>query len=89
MTSTPPDPDRRAAGAGRARAAPRGADPDTLPGTGRVEVASPVTGEAVASAPRGPADVEQAIDRAHAAFLQWRTVPRRCAAGWSSAWASC
>ena len=53
-----------------------GADPDTLPGTGRIEVVSPVTGEAVATVPvAGTADVEQAIDRAHAAFLQWRTVP--------------
>ena len=56
----------------RATAALRrcGADPDTLPGTGRVEVVSPVTGEAVGTVPvAGTADVERAIDRAHAAFL--------------------
>ena len=35
-----------------------------------------MTGEAVATVPfAGAADVERAIDRAHAAFLQWRTVP--------------
>ena len=28
-----------------------GADPDMLPGTGRIEVVSPVTGEAVATVP--------------------------------------
>src|SRR6185503_2430837 len=53
-----------------------GADPGSLPGTTTVDVVSPVTGEAVATVPvAGPADVERAIDRAHAAFLQWRTVP--------------
>ena len=53
-----------------------GADPDALPGTGRVDVVSPVTGEAVATVPfADAADVERAIDRAHAAFLPWRTVP--------------
>ena len=53
-----------------------GADPDALPGTTRVDVVSPVTGEAVATVPfADAADVERAIDRAHTAFLQWRTVP--------------
>ena len=53
-----------------------GADPDALPGTARVDVVSPVTGEAVAAVPFADAgDVERAIDRAHAAFLAWRTVP--------------
>jgi aldehyde dehydrogenase (NAD+) len=53
-----------------------GADPDALPGTARVDVVSPVTGEAVATVPFADAgDVERAIDRAHAAFLAWRTVP--------------
>ena len=53
-----------------------GADLDTLPGSARIDVASPVTGEAVASVPfASAADVERAIDRAHAAFVAWRTVP--------------
>ena len=53
-----------------------GADPDALPGTGRVDVVSPVTGQTVAMVPFADAgDVERAIDRAHAAFLAWRTVP--------------
>jgi aldehyde dehydrogenase (NAD+) len=53
-----------------------GADPAALPGTGRVDVVSPVTGEAVATVPfAGAADVEQAVARAHEAFLTWRSVP--------------
>jgi aldehyde dehydrogenase (NAD+) len=53
-----------------------GADPDSLPGTGRIDVVSPVTGEAVATVPFAAAtDVEQAVAAAHAAFQEWRTVP--------------
>ena len=53
-----------------------GAEPDALPGSARVDVVSPVTGEAVATVPFADAgDVERAVDRAHAAFLAWRTVP--------------
>ena len=68
-----------------------GADPDALPGSARVDVVSPVTGEAVATVPSADAgDVERAVDRAHAAFLAWRTVPGAGARrGWSSGSASC
>ena len=53
-----------------------GADPDALPGAGRVDVASPVTGEPVAAVPfASAADVERAVERAHEAFLVWRSVP--------------
>ena len=53
-----------------------GADPDALPGAGRVDVVSPITGSAVASVPFADAiDVSRVIDRAHAAFLSWRLVP--------------
>lgn len=54
-----------------------GADPEALPGgAGRFDVVSPVTGEVVATVPHAStADVERAVDRAHAAFLRWRTVP--------------
>ena len=53
-----------------------GADPGALPGTTTVDVVSPVTGEAVATVPYADAaDVERAIDRAHEAFVAWRTVP--------------
>ena len=53
-----------------------GADPGALPGTTTVDVVSPVTGEVVATVPfADAADVERAVDRAHAAFVAWRTVP--------------
>jgi aldehyde dehydrogenase (NAD+) len=53
-----------------------GADPSTLPGSGRIDVVNPVTGEAVAAVPfAGPDDVERAVGRAHEAFLTWRSVP--------------
>jgi aldehyde dehydrogenase (NAD+) len=62
----------------RAAAALRtcGADPSLLPGAGRVDVVSPVTGTPVATVPLADAaDVERAIDAAHEAFLAWRSVP--------------
>ena len=53
-----------------------GADPDALPGAGRVDVVSPITGKAVASVPfADAADVSRVIDRAHATFLSWRLIP--------------
>jgi len=53
-----------------------GADPDALPGAGRVDVVSPVTGEPVAAVPfASAADVERAVAGAHDAFLVWRSVP--------------
>ena len=53
-----------------------GADPRNLPGGGRVDVVSPVTGAPVAVVPfASAADVSRAIDRAHEAFLAWRSVP--------------
>ena len=83
-TLTDPRPDtahpspRTAELRARAAAALRrcGADPAGLPGAGRVDVVSPVTGEVVATVPfAAAADVEQAVERAHAAFLTWRSVP--------------
>jgi aldehyde dehydrogenase (NAD+) len=71
-------PTRTAELRARAEAALRrcGADPGVLPGAGRVDVVSPVTGDPVASVPlAGPADVERAVERAHEVFLTWRTVP--------------
>jgi aldehyde dehydrogenase (NAD+) len=64
----------------RARAAEAlqrcGADPDALPGAGRVDVATPVTGDPVATVPFADStDVERAVERAHEAFLAWRSVP--------------
>lgn len=53
-----------------------GADPATLAGVGVAQVRSPITGDVVATVPMaGAADVQQAIDTAHEAFLAWRTVP--------------
>ena len=53
-----------------------GADPEQLPGVDRITVISPVTGEDVATVPfAGPAEVDAAVERAHAAFQRWRTVP--------------
>ncbi|MDF3050428.1 MAG: aldehyde dehydrogenase, partial [Pseudonocardia sp.] len=70
--------DRTAALRDTARAALRrcGADADRLPGAGRIPVVSPVTGEALVTVPLADsADVEAAVERAHAAFRQWRKVP--------------
>ncbi|WP_427024604.1 L-piperidine-6-carboxylate dehydrogenase [Aureimonas ureilytica] len=45
-------------------------------GGGLHEVVSPVDGAVLASVPlAGPADAKEAIARAHAAFLKWRSVP--------------
>ena len=53
-----------------------GADPAALPGAGRLSARSAVTGEDLFAVPMaGPADVEAAVDAAHAAFLTWRSVP--------------
>jgi aldehyde dehydrogenase (NAD+) len=53
-----------------------GADLTTLPGSARRPVRSPVTGAVVAEVPQAEAaDVEAAVAAAHAAFLEWRTVP--------------
>ena len=53
-----------------------GADPAALAGAGVIEVRSPITGEVVATVPMADtADVQQAIEAAHRAFLSWRTVP--------------
>ena len=53
-----------------------GADPEQLAGVDRITVISPVTGEDVATVPfAGPAEVDAAVERAHAAFQRWRTVP--------------
>jgi aldehyde dehydrogenase (NAD+) len=53
-----------------------GADTAGLPGSGSVEVRTPVTGEVIVSLPlAGTADVEAAIETAHEAFLAWRVVP--------------
>jgi aldehyde dehydrogenase (NAD+) len=53
-----------------------GANPDQLPGQGRVAVRTPITGEVIADVPLATAsDVEQAITNAHAAFKTWRSVP--------------
>ena len=53
-----------------------GADPAALAGAGAIDVRSPITGEVVATVPMAdPADVQQAIETAHQAFLRWRTVP--------------
>jgi aldehyde dehydrogenase (NAD+) len=64
--------------AGLARTALRrcGADPGDLPGTDRITASSPLTGEALFDVPAGTlAEVEAAIQAAHAAFLAWRAVP--------------
>jgi aldehyde dehydrogenase (NAD+) len=64
--------------AGLARTALRqcGADPGDLPGTDRITACSPLTGEALFDVPAStPAEVEAAIQAAHAAFLTWRAVP--------------
>ena len=53
-----------------------GADASTAPGSGTVEVVSPITGAVVGSAARaGAADVEAAITASHATWLEWRSVP--------------
>ena len=53
-----------------------GADATTLPGTGRIDVRTPLTGGTVATlAAVGPGEVEAAIERAHQAFQAWRGVP--------------
>src|SRR5687767_3668099 len=45
-------------------------------GSGSLESRSPINGEVIGSVNEaGPADVTDACQRAHAAFLQWRTVP--------------
>lgn len=49
---------------------------DQLSGAAPVEVTSPVTGTVIASVPSvGAEQVEAAIERAHRAFLTWRSVP--------------
>ena len=53
-----------------------GADTAALAGAGVIDVRSPITGEVVATVPMADtADVQQAIEAAHQAFLSWRTVP--------------
>jgi aldehyde dehydrogenase (NAD+) len=53
-----------------------GADPTTLPGAGRIDVRTPLTGQTVATLPlAGADDMRHAVERAHAAFLRWRGVP--------------
>jgi aldehyde dehydrogenase (NAD+) len=53
-----------------------GADPELLPGRGRMAVRSPITGDVVAEVPMADStDVEHAITAAHTAFRSWRTVP--------------
>jgi aldehyde dehydrogenase (NAD+) len=53
-----------------------GADSTTLPGTRRIDVRTPLTGHAVAALPLADADdMQAAIERAHAAFLHWRSIP--------------
>jgi aldehyde dehydrogenase (NAD+) len=47
-----------------------------LAGSGDVEVRSPISGELIGRVTsRSPADVDSALARSHAAFLQWRDVP--------------
>ena len=47
-----------------------GAHPTGLPGTGTVDVRTPITGEVVLTLPRvGAQEVEAAIETAHEAFL--------------------
>ncbi|GAB2986246.1 L-piperidine-6-carboxylate dehydrogenase [Actinotalea caeni] len=50
--------------------------PEAADGAATFEVASPLSGETVATLPlAGAAEVDAAVARAHEAFLAWRTVP--------------
>jgi len=50
--------------------------PEAADGAATFEIASPLSGETVATLPlAGAAEVDAAVARAHEAFLAWRTVP--------------
>ena len=53
-----------------------GAEVTDRPGTGDIDVRSPITGDVVLSLPQvGAHEIEAAIEAAHEAFLAWRVVP--------------
>jgi aldehyde dehydrogenase (NAD+) len=56
--------------------APGPAGPDAAVARGRMTVRSPIDGAVIAVLPEAAAeDVDAAVERAHRAFLHWRTVP--------------